>query len=166
MKNAMKIITLALAVAMLCTCVFAFASCGKKETLKMGTNAYFPPYEYYEGGKVIGIDAEIAEKIAEKLGMELEIVDMEFDSIITSVETDIVDMGMAGMTVTEDRLLSVDFSSSYATGIQVVIVKDGSAIKTVDDLFADGATYKAGVAPNENPHRTICFGKSFKSVII
>ncbi len=145
MKNVTRILTLALAVVMLCTCVVAFASCGKKETLKMGTNAYFPPYEFYEGGKVVGIDAEIAEKIAEKLGMELEIVDMEFDSIITSVETDVVAMGMAGMTVSEDRLLRVDFTSSYATGIQVIIVKEGSAITTVDDLYADGATYKVGV---------------------
>ena len=146
MKNTTRILTLALAVVMLCTCVVAFASCGaKKETIKMGTNAYFQPYEYYEGGEIVGIDAEIAAKIAEKLGMELEIVDMEFDSIITSVETDVVDFGMAGMTVTEDRLLSVDFSSSYATGIQVVIVKEGSPITSVDDLFAEGATYKAGV---------------------
>ena len=145
MKNVTRILTLALALVMLCTCVVAFASCGAKPTLKMGTNAYFPPYEYYEGGDIVGIDAEIAAKIAEKIGMELEIVDMEFDSIITSVETGVVDMGMAGMTVTDERLLQVDFTSSYATGIQVVIVKEGSPITAVDDLFADGATYKAGV---------------------
>ena len=149
MKNTTRILTLALAVVMLVGAVFCFASCGQKDdqkaTLKMGTNAYFPPYEYYEGGEIVGIDAEIAAKIAEKIGMELEIVDMEFDSIITSVETDVVAMGMAGMTVTDERLLQVDFTSSYATGIQVVIVKEGSAITTVDDLFAEGASYKVGV---------------------
>ena len=115
------------------------------KVLKMATNAYFKPYEYYEGDKIIGIDAEIAAAIAEKLGYELVIEDMQFDSILTAVQTGSVDFGMAGMTVTEERLESVNFTSSYATGVQSVIVKEGSPITTVDDLFADGATYKAGV---------------------
>ncbi len=113
--------------------------------LTMATNAYFPPYEYYEGDKIIGIDAEIAEKVAEKLGLELEIKDMAFDSIITAVTEGSVDMGLAGMTVTDERLESVDFSISYASGVQSIIVKDGSAIKSVDDLYAEGASYKVGV---------------------
>ena len=113
--------------------------------LTMATNAYFPPYEYYEGDKIIGIDAEIAEKVAEKLGLELEIKDMAFDSIITAVTEGSVDMGLAGMTVTDERLESVDFSISYASGVQSIIVKDGSAIKSVDDLYAEGANYKVGV---------------------
>ncbi|MBQ7399288.1 MAG: transporter substrate-binding domain-containing protein [Clostridia bacterium] len=115
------------------------------KVLKMATNAYFKPYEYYEGDKIVGIDAEIAAAIAEKLGYELVIEDMQFDSILTAVQTGSVDFGMAGMTVTEERLESVNFTSSYATGVQSVIVKEGSSITTVDDLFADGATYKAGV---------------------
>lgn len=102
--------------------------------LTMATNATFPPYEYYDGNDVVGIDAEIAEKIAEKLGLELEIQDMEFNSIITSVNQGKADMGMAGMTVSEDRLKNVDFSDSYAKGVQVVIVKEDSDIKTIDDL--------------------------------
>ena len=89
--------------------------------LTMATNAYFPPYEYYEGDKIIGIDAEIAEKVAEKLGLELEIKDMAFDSIITAVTEGSVDMGLAGMTVTDERLESVDFSISYASGVQSII---------------------------------------------
>lgn len=113
--------------------------------LIMATNAYFRPYEYYEGDKIVGIDAEIAEAIAEKLGMELVIEDMEFNSIITSVQSGAADMGVAGMTVTEDRLESVNFSSSYANGVQSIIVVEGSAITTVDDLFAEGAAYKVGV---------------------
>ena len=142
-----KILAAVLACLMVAVC---FAACGEKapvedNKLVMATNAEFPPYEFYDGDVVVGIDAEIAAKIADKLGMKLEIVDMEFDSIITSVETDVVDMGMAGMTVSDERLLRVDFTSSYATGIQVIIVKEGSAIKTVDDLYADGATYKVGV---------------------
>ncbi len=117
----------------------------EKTVLKMGTNAYFQPYEYYDGDKIVGIDAEIAKAIADKLGMELEIVDMEFDSILTAVNEGSVDFGMAGMTITEDRLLEVDFSISYANGIQAIIVKNDSPITTVDDLYAEGASYKVGV---------------------
>ncbi len=102
--------------------------------LVMATNASFPPYEYYENEKIVGIDAEVAELIAQKLGVELEIKDMEFGSIIGAVQTGAVDMGMAGMTVTEDRLKTIDFSDSYATAVQVVIVKEDSEIASVDDL--------------------------------
>ena len=102
--------------------------------LTMATNAAFPPYEYYDGEVVVGIDSEIAALIAEKLGMTLEIVDIDFNSIVTSVQTGKYDMGMAGMTVTEERLENVSFSKSYATGVQVIIVKEGSAIASVDDL--------------------------------
>lgn len=114
-------------------------------TLTMGTNAEFPPYEYYEGEAVVGIDAEIAAAIADKLGMKLVIEDMAFDSIITAIDAGKVDMGMAGMTVTEERLESVDFSDSYATGVQVVIVTEDSKITSVDDLSAEGANYRIGV---------------------
>lgn len=109
-------------------------------TLTMGTNAEFPPYEYYEGDKVIGIDAEIASAIADKLGMKLVIEDMAFESIIPAVTSGKIDMGMAGMTVTEERLQSVDFSTSYAKGVQVVIVVEGSEIQDVEDLQKGGLT--------------------------
>ena len=102
--------------------------------LTMATNAYFPPYEYYEGSEIVGIDAEIAQAIADKLGLELKIEDMEFDSIITAVQTGKADMGLAGMTVTEERLQTINFSDTYATGIQSVIVKEDSDIQTLDDL--------------------------------
>ena len=118
---------------------------GEKPVLKMGTNAYFQPYEFYQGEEIVGIDAEIAAAIAEKLGMTLEIVDMEFDSILTAVNQDSVDFGMAGMTITEDRLLEVDFSISYANGVQSIIVPEGSPITCADDLYAEGASYKVGV---------------------
>lgn len=113
--------------------------------LIMATNAFFPPYEYYEGEKIVGIDAEIAEAIAKKLGLELVIDNMEFNSIITAVTTGAADFGLAGMTVTEERLKEVDFSISYASGVQSIIVKEGSAITTVDDLYAEGTTAKVGV---------------------
>lgn len=102
--------------------------------LTMATNAYFPPYEYYEGDQIVGIDADIAAAIAEKLGLTLVIEDMEFDSIITAVQTGKADMGLAGMTVTEDRLKNVNFSTTYATGVQSVIVKEDSDIASLDDL--------------------------------
>ncbi len=115
-----------------------------KDELHMATNAQFPPYEFYEGEKVVGIDAEMAAAIADKLDMKLVIDDMEFDAIITAVQSGKADMGMAGMTVTEDRLKNINFSSTYATGIQSIIVPEGSPIKSVDDLFADGAKYLVG----------------------
>jgi len=126
-----------LALLMAAVMVLSFAACGEKagnDVLKMGTNAAFPPYEFKEGENFVGIDVEIAEAIAKELGKKLEIVDMEFDSIITSVVQGEVDLGIAGMTVTDERLKEVDFSSSYATGVQVVIVPEDSEIKTLDDL--------------------------------
>ncbi|MBQ2862987.1 MAG: transporter substrate-binding domain-containing protein, partial [Clostridia bacterium] len=117
----------------------------EKTVLKMATNAYFQPYEYYQGDVIVGIDAEIAAAIAAELGMELVIEDMEFDSIITAVKGGSVDFGMAGMTVTEDRLKEINFTNSYASGVQSIIVKNDSPITTVDDLYAEGAAYKVGV---------------------
>ena len=152
-----KIIALLLAVSMIAT--FAMlAGCdatkstddnkekdASKATLTMATNAYFAPYEYYDGENIVGIDVEIAQAIADKLDMNLNVVDIEFDSIITGVQTGKYDMGMAGMTVTDERKKSVDFSDSYATGIQSVIVKEDSEIKSVDDILDESATYKIGV---------------------
>lgn len=106
----------------------------KDGVLTMATNAYFPPYEYYEGDSVVGIDVEIASAVAEKLGLTLEVEDMEFDSIITAVSSGKADVGMAGMTVTEERLQNINFSTSYATGVQSVIVKEDSDITSIDDL--------------------------------
>lgn len=103
-------------------------------TLVMATNAEFPPYEYYEGGEIVGIDADIARAIAEDMGMELKIEDMAFDSIIAAVQSGKADFGAAGMTVTEDRLASVNFSDTYAEAKQVIIIKEGSEIKSADDL--------------------------------
>ena len=141
-----------LAIALAAVMLFALAACGGNNTtdgnatdgnatdgdakavLTMATNAEFPPYEYYQGDKVVGIDAEVAALIADKLGMELQIVDIAFDSIIPGVQSGKYDMGMAGLTVTEDRLEKVYFSTSYATGVQSVIVKADGAIQSLDDI--------------------------------
>lgn len=148
MKNLKKILALALAVLF----VFSLAACGNTETasdtknsetvsltinegvLTMATNASFPPYEFYDGDDIVGIDAEIAGLIAEKLGLKLKIEDVEFSSIIPGVQSGKYDMGMAGMTVTDERKEMVNFSDSYAKGVQVVIVKEDSKIASIDDL--------------------------------
>ena len=150
-----KIIAIVLAALMVCAML---AGCGSKEAsglktvesgkLIMATNAAFPPYEYVEGNEIVGIDAEIAGAIAEKLGLELQIDDMEFDSIIESVKGGKADIGLAGMTVTPERQEVINFTASYATGVQVVIVTEGSPITTVDDLFAEGASHVIGVQRN------------------
>ncbi|MBU3874451.1 basic amino acid ABC transporter substrate-binding protein [Faecalicatena sp. AGMB00832] len=136
-----------LSLLLVTACVFSMAACGskkddagksdsgdKKETLVMATNAEFPPYEFYEGDKVVGIDADIAAAVAEEMGMELKIEDMAFDSIIAAVTSGKADIGAAGMTVTEDRLENVDFTDTYAKATQVIIVKNDSAIAGPDDL--------------------------------
>lgn len=93
-------------------------------TLVMATNAYFEPYEYYQGDKVVGIDADMAQAVCDVLGYELKIEDMEFDSIINAIQSGKADIGVAGITVTEDRQQSVDFTDSYAFSKQVIIVKE------------------------------------------
>lgn len=102
--------------------------------LTMGTNAEFPPYEYYEGGNVVGIDVEIMAAVAKEMGMELQVEDMAFDSIIPAISSGKVDVGAAGMTVTEERQASVDFTNTYAKASQMIIVKEGSEIAGPADL--------------------------------
>lgn len=136
-----KLLSLVLATMMLFSITAAFAT-----TINMGTNASFPPYEFIgENGEVEGIDVDIAKAICDKLGYTLNVVDMEFDSLIPSLQSGKIDVAMAGMTVTEERATLVNFSDSYATGIQSVIVKNDSPITSVDDLFVEGNNYDIGV---------------------
>ncbi|MBM6693830.1 transporter substrate-binding domain-containing protein [Pseudoflavonifractor capillosus] len=147
MKVWKKIAAMAMAIGM----VASLAACGNTSSkqegddnglktvesgkLHMSTNAQFPPYEMTtDDGGFEGIDVEVAQAIAEKLGLELVVDDMGFDAALTAVQTGQSDMAMAGITVNDDRLKVMDFSDSYATGVQVVIVKEGSSIQTVDDL--------------------------------
>ena len=134
-----RIICVILAVLMLASLLVA---CGKKENgmtmeagkLYMSTNAAFPPYEMTtDDGGFAGIDVEIATAIAKKLGLELVILDMDFDAALLAVQEGKSDIVMAGVTVNEDRKLVMDFSTSYAKGEQVVIVKEGSDV-TMDNL--------------------------------
>lgn len=128
-------------------CVVSLAACGSdkkeksddgdkksKDTLVMATNAEFPPYEFRDGDDVVGIDAEVAQAIADKLGMELKIEDMAFDSIIPAVTSGKADFGAAGLTVTDERKENVDFTDTYATATQVIMVKEDSKVAGPDDL--------------------------------
>jgi len=105
-----------------------------KGVLVMATNAEFPPYEFHEGGEIVGIDVEIARAIAAEMGMDFEIEDIAFDSIIPAVQSGKADFGAAGMTVNEDRKMNVDFSDPYASATQVIIVKEDSEISGPADL--------------------------------
>ena len=151
-----KVFALALTVLMVMS---MFAGCGSSNTAKattateapaataaaelktvesgkliMSTNAAFPPYEMVaDDGSFEGIDVEVAGAIAEKLGLELVVDDMDFDAALLAVQQNKSDIVMAGVTVTEDRQLVMNFSDSYATGVQVVIVKEGSDV-TLDNL--------------------------------
>ena len=99
-----------------------------KGTLVVATNATFPPYEYYENDAIVGIDMDIMQALCDEMGYELSIEDMEFDSIITAVQSGKADVGAAGMTVTDERKQNVDFSDSYTTAKQVIVVPgDGQA---------------------------------------
>lgn len=129
-----------LAIVMVLAMVVSFAGCGAKEDdkLVMATNAAFPPYEFKaDDGSFAGIDVEIAGLIANELGRELEIVDIDFGAIIAGVQTGKYDMGVAGLTVTDERLESVNFSTSYAKGIQSVIVKADSAYASFEDFYTE-----------------------------
>ena len=167
MKFAKKLLALSLAGMM----VLSISACGSKskKELVMATNAEFPPYEFYENQKIVGIDAEIARAIADKLGMELVIEDMLFDSIIPALISGKADIGVAGMTVTEDRLENIDFSEPYVQASQAIIVKVGEdKVKSAEDLEGKtigvqlgttGDIYVADVT--ENVER---FNKGFEAV--
>ncbi len=136
MKTLRKIALTLMVLTLVLGCFAGCASDKGNDTLVMATNAAFPPYEFKaDDGSYAGIDIEIAELIAEKMNKTLEIQDVEFGSIVGGVESGKYDLGIAGMTVTDERLESVNFSESYATGIQVVIVKEDSKYASYEDFY-------------------------------
>lgn len=150
-----KILSLVLVIALAATTLCACGSDESKEadtqkteskdTMIMATNAEFPPYEYMDGSEIVGIDVEMAKAVADKLGYNIRIEDMSFDSIIPAIVSGKAAIGVAGMTVTDERKESVDFTEPYAQAVQAIIVKDGSKIKKADDLFVKGSDWKVGV---------------------
>ena len=132
-----KIISLVIVAALLCFSVFALASCGAEDEIIVRTNAYFAPFEYYDGTEIVGVDVEIMELVGEKLGKKIVWSDGDFGTIIDNVkEGKIADCGAAGITITAARAEKVDFSTPYYTSIQYVVVPDGVevATKTVDGV--------------------------------
>ncbi len=127
-----------IAVALSMILALSLASVSLADSVVAATNCAFPPYEYYENGVEAGIDVDIVKAVCEKLGYDLTIVDTEFGSIIAGVATGKYDIGFGAITITEERAKSVHFTTSYATGIQSIIVKEDSTITGVDDLKADG----------------------------
>ena len=127
-----------LALVLALTLTLSLASVSLADSIVAATNCAFPPYEYYENGVEAGIDVDIVKAICEKLGYDLTIVDTEFGSIIAGVATGKYDVGFGAITITEERSKSVHFTTSYATGIQSIIVKEDSTITSVDDLKAAG----------------------------
>ncbi len=115
-----------------------------KGTLTMGTNAAFKPYEYIENGKTIGIDIDLAQAIADKLGMTLKVVEMNFEAVVDSVKSGKVDIGVAGLTINPERKEKVDFTDTYAKAQQVIIVRKESMVSTNAPVTTAGTTVKAG----------------------
>lgn len=128
----------------------------EKEKIIMVTEAGFAPYEFYDGEEIVGVDVEIAKKIAEKTGKELEIKDTDFDSIINEVKTGKADFAAAGLSITEERLQEVDFSVEYAVSKQVIVVKDESSAESIEDFNGKKVAVQLGtiadlVLSDENP---------------
>ena len=116
-------------------CTFLLTGCGKNENeLVMVTEAGFAPYEYYEGGEIVGVDIDIANEIAKELGKELVVKDIAFDSIVNEVKSGKADFAAAGISYSEERAKEVDFSINYATSKQVVIVNENSDIKDPSEI--------------------------------
>jgi polar amino acid transport system substrate-binding protein len=142
-----------LIIALIITLI-AFTGCSeKKETVVMGTNAAFPPFEFIggeTGDEVVGFDVEIAKEIAKDLGMELQVEDMEFDTLLTALNANKVDFVIAGMTINPKRAESVNFSEPYYEATQAVLVKKGqSAIKGIDDLNDKKISVQLGTTGND-----------------
>ena len=180
MKKAIKVISLIAVIAMI---LGVFAGCGAKtveeeattaapetvevadvsfegQTLVMGSSCDFPPYEYVDGdGSYIGIDVEIATAICEKLGATLEVKDMAFNGIVAAVESGAVSFGMSGMTVTDERKESVNFSDPYETAVQAILVKEGSDIVSAEDLAGKKIGVQAGTTGDD--YCTEDFGQDY-----
>ena len=146
-----KIFALILALATLCCLITACGTKGKSldEVKKEGklvvaTSPDFPPFESLEGDKVVGIEVDIMEIICEKLGVELEIVQMDFDSVLVGIQAAKYDCGMSGITVTEERKENMLFTAPYYNAAQVIVVKEGSAIASKADLNGKIASVQTG----------------------
>ena len=126
-----KIIAITLAVMMFASCVFMMASCSTEDEIIVQTNAFFAPFEYYEGNEIVGVDVEIMNMVGEKMGKKVTFKNVEFSAIIDNVAAgNVCDAGAAGITITEQRQEKVDFSIPYYTSVQYVIFAKNSNVAT------------------------------------
>ena len=146
-----KIIALTLAILMMAACLTACSAKGptlaevkKAGKLTVATSPDFPPFESLEGGKVVGIEVDILELIAAELGVELEIVQMDFDAVLVGIQTAKYNCGMSGITVTAERQKNMLFTNPYYNAAQVIVVKEGSAIKGKADLADKTVSVQTG----------------------
>lgn len=146
-----KIIALTLAVLMMALCLTACSAKGptladvqKAGKLTVATSPDFPPFESLEGGKVVGIEVDIMELIAKELGVELEIVQMDFDAVLMGIQTAKYDCGMSGITVDADREKNMLFTKPYYNAAQVIVVKEGSPITGKADLSGKTVSVQTG----------------------
>lgn len=129
------VLTLIMAISLIaCSSTGASTSNNSGEKLVVATNAEFPPYEYKEGQKFVGIDMELAEEIAQKLEKEVEVLDIAFDAVLPAVSSGKADFAASGITITEDRKQNVDFSIPYTKAVQMIVVVQGSDITSIEDL--------------------------------
>ena len=125
-----KLLVLLLATLMLFTCAFALVGCGE-DKLIVYTNAFFAPFEYYQGRKIVGVDVDIMNLVGESMGKKVKFVNVDFQAIVPTVSEGVLcDAGAAGITITDSRLEQVDFSTPYYTSVQYVIYKTGSNLQT------------------------------------
>ncbi|MCI5835676.1 MAG: ABC transporter substrate-binding protein [Firmicutes bacterium] len=130
--------------------VLLLTGCGKNDNdLVMVTEAGFPPYEFYENGKVVGVDIEIANEIAKELNKNLVIKDIAFDSIINELKSGKADFAAAGMSITEDRLKEADFTIEYIVSEQVVVVRNDSQINNIDDIKEKTISVQLGTVADQ-----------------
>ena len=158
-------------IILLFLCVFLLTGCNtKKEKLVLATEASFPPFEYYDDGRITGVDIDIVKEIARELDMDIEIKDVYFDSIINEVKTEKSDIGAAGISYTVERAKEVDFSIDYMEAKQVVIVKENSLINSPQDLMYERIAVQLGTVADsyitENlPYVTLVREKKFLAAI-
>ena len=172
-----KILSIAMALVLMLSCIAAFSSCFKQDKIIVHTNAFFAPFEYYDGTDIVGVDVEIMKLVAEKMNKDVEFVNVEFSAIIDNVKAgEVCDAGAAGITVTEERQEKVDFSIPYYTSVQYVIFskndesivtktvngkeyivwealagkKLGTQTDTTGWIYADAEVSEGGVLENTN----------------
>lgn len=166
-----------LPVTLLITALFLsiFSGCQKGDELVMGTNATFPPFEYVggaDGNEVVGFDVDIAKAIAEKAGKKLRIEDMEFDTLLTALNAEKVDFTIAGMTITDKRKESIDFSAPYYEATQAIVVrKEDSSISGESDLTGKRISAQLGTTGNSiakdytDSDKIVAFNSCFEAIM-